>query len=117
VTSARQWNQRRRAELFEEFDREVYGRVPKVTPRVTWQVVETTRETKGAIPAVTKKLVGHVDNSAYPAINVDIQLTLTTPENAAKPVPVIMEFGFPTRPVRPFSRRRRDRDRLGRSRC
>ncbi len=102
VDNARQWN-RRRSELFDEFDREVYGRVPKVTPNVTWTVIETTRGTKGAVPAVTKKLIGHVDNSAYPAINVDIQLTLTTPENAAKPVPVVMEFGFvfPTRPGAP----------------
>jgi hypothetical protein len=102
VTNARQWNQRR-AELLEEFDREIYGRVPRVPPKVTWEVIETTKETKGTIPAVTKKLVGHVDNKAYPAINVDIQLTLTTPENAAKPVPVIMEFGFvfPTRPGAP----------------
>jgi hypothetical protein len=44
-----------------------------------------------------------VDNRAYPGINVDIQLTLTTPENAAGPVPVVMEFGFvfPTRPGAP----------------
>jgi hypothetical protein len=93
VMNARDWEQRRR-ELFEEFDREVYGRVPKSTPKVTWEVVETTKEMKGTIPAVTRKLVGHVDNSAHPAIKVDIQLTLTTPENATKPVPVIMEFGF-----------------------
>ena len=99
VTSARQWNRRRRAELFEEFDREVYGRVPKLTPKVAWRVKETTREARGAIPALTRKLVGHVDNRASPGIKVDIQLTLTTPENAAGPVPVVMELGFmfPTR--------------------
>ena len=38
--------------------------------------------------------MGHVDNTSYPLITVDIQLTLTTPANATKPVPVIMEFGF-----------------------
>src|SRR4051812_41047335 len=43
---------------------------------------------------ITKQLVGHVDNSAYPMINVDIQLTLSTPEKASGPVPVMMEFGF-----------------------
>ncbi len=93
VTDAKAWNQRRQ-EIFEEFDREIYGRLPKAIPKVTWQVIETTKETKGAIPAVTKKLVGHVDNSAAPTIPVDIQLTLTTPENTTGPVPVIMEFGF-----------------------
>lgn len=102
VTDTAGWN-RRRAELFEAFDREVYGRVPKDIPKVTWAVTETTHETKGAVPVVTKKLVGHVDNSAYPAITVDIQLTLTTPEKATGPVPVVMEFGFifPPRPGAP----------------
>jgi Cell division control protein, negative regulator of transcription len=94
VTSAEQWTKQRRAEIFEEFDREVYGRVPKNTPKVTWEVTSTTRETIGDIPAVTKKLVGHVDNTSYPAISVDIQLTLTTPAAATGPVPVLMEFGF-----------------------
>ena len=49
-------------------------------------------ENVGDVPVVTKKLVGHVDNSAYPQITVDIQLTLTTPAKAAGPVPVIMEL-------------------------
>jgi hypothetical protein len=98
----KQWNQRR-AEIFEAFDREVYGRAPKTTPKVTWQVTETKKETKGTVPVVTKTLVGHVDNSSYPAVTVDIQMTLTTPEKAAGPVPVVMEFGFmfPTRPGAP----------------
>jgi len=39
-------------------------------------------------------LVGHVDNSSYPLVTVNIQLTLTTPAGATGPVPVIMEFGF-----------------------
>jgi hypothetical protein len=35
-----------------------------------------------------------VDNSSYPAIAVNIDLSVTTPANAKGPVPVIMEFGF-----------------------
>ncbi|HVG41991.1 MAG TPA: hypothetical protein VM888_10315, partial [Chitinophagaceae bacterium] len=50
--------------------------------------------TIGAVKAVTKKLVGHVDNSLYPAIKVDIDLVLTTPAHAKSAVPVILEFGF-----------------------
>jgi hypothetical protein len=46
------------------------------------------------IPVITKNLVGHVDDSSYPLISVNIQLTLTTPANAVGPVPVIMEFGL-----------------------
>ena len=94
VNTAQMWWKRRRPEIVEDFDREVYGRVPKITPEVTWQVTGTTKEMSGDVPVVTKKLVGRVDNSSYPLITVDIQLTLTTPANAAGPVPVIMEFGL-----------------------
>ncbi len=94
VTSARVWWRQRRPEIVEDFDREIYGRVPKHTPSVHWEVTDTTREMNGDLPVVTKKLVGHVDNSSYPLITVDIQLTLSTPANAKGPVPVIMEFGF-----------------------
>jgi len=94
VTSAKAWWNQRRPEIVEDFDREVYGRVPRVTPKVKWEVVEVTNEVKYDFPVITKKLVGHVDNSSYPQITVDIRLTLTTPQNAKGPVPVIMEFGF-----------------------
>jgi hypothetical protein len=94
VTTAKMWWTKRRAEIVEDFDREIYGRVPKKTPGVKWEVTGTTKEVKGDVPVVTKKLIGHVDNSSYPLITVDIQLTLTIPANATRPVPVIMEFGF-----------------------
>jgi hypothetical protein len=94
VTTPEQWWHKRRPEIVEEFDREVYGRVPKEVPKVTWEVTETTEAKVGDTPAITKKLVGHVDNSRCPEITVNIQLTLTTPANAKGPVPVMMEFGF-----------------------
>jgi hypothetical protein len=94
VTTPEQWLTKRRPEIVEDFDREVYGRVPKEVPKVTWEVTGTTEEKVGNIPAITKKLVGHVDNSKCPEIKVDIQLTLTTPADAKGPVPVMMEFGF-----------------------
>jgi hypothetical protein len=94
VTTAEVWVKQRRPEIVEDFDREVYGRVSKETPKVKWEVTATEKQMVGDIPVVVKKLVGHVDNSAYPLITVDIQLTLTTPADAKEPVPVIMEFGF-----------------------
>jgi hypothetical protein len=97
VKTARDWA-KRRAEIGEHFDREVYGRMPAVTPAVKWEVTATSIETVGGVPMVTKQLVGHVDNSAYPLVSVDIQLTVATPANASRPVPVIMEFGFAPRP-------------------
>src|ERR1700685_2840984 len=94
VTSPKTWWKKRRPEIVEYFDREIYGRVPMNTPKVNWEVTSTSKEKVSDVPVITKKLVGHVDNSAYPLISVDIQLTLTTPANAAGPVPVIMEFGL-----------------------
>ncbi len=94
VTTAKQWWNARRPEIVELFDREVYGRVPKDAPGVSWEVVETSREEIGGVGAVSKKLIGHVDNSSHPAITVEIALTLTTPAEARGPVPVMLEFGF-----------------------
>ena len=93
VTSAKMWWAQRRPEIVEDFDREVYGRMPKVTPKVKWEVVSTTHGTNGDFAIVTKQLVGHVDNSAHPQITVDVQLTLNVPADVKGPVPVIMQFG------------------------
>lgn len=94
VTTSRVWWNQRRSEIVEDFDREIYGRMPANLPKVNWELLSTTNETNGDIPVITKKLIGHVDNSAYPQIKVGIQLSVTTPANAVGPVPVIMEFGF-----------------------
>ncbi len=94
VTTPETWWKQRRPEIVEDFDREIYGRAPKETPPVKWEVASTEKTTVGGKPVVTKKLVGHVDNSSYPQIKVDIDLTLTTPSDTDKPVPVIMEFGW-----------------------
>ncbi len=94
VTQPSVWWNQRRPEIVEDFEREIYGRVPQNTPKVNWELVSTSNELTGDVPVITKKLLGHVDNSGYPLVKVDIQLTLTTPANATGPVPVIMEFGL-----------------------
>ena len=94
VATEKIWWKKRRSEIVEDFDREIYGRIPKKLPKVNWELVTLTSEKNGEIPVITKKLLGHVDNSSYPQITVDIQLSLTIPANATGPVPVIMEFGF-----------------------
>ncbi|HEY3137337.1 MAG TPA: acetylxylan esterase [Blastocatellia bacterium] len=100
VTSAKQWWDQRRPEIVEDFDREIYGRMPKVTPKVKWEVTSTINEVKYDVPVITKQLIGHVDNSSCSQITVDIRLTSTTPASAKGPVPVIMEFGFGALPPR-----------------
>jgi hypothetical protein len=92
VTTAEQWAQRR-AEIVEDFEREVYGRVPKRVPPVTWTVLVSERELIGRTPVVAKQFVGHVDDSSYPSIAVDIRMTVVTPANAKGPVPLLMMFG------------------------
>jgi hypothetical protein len=96
VTSAEMWRKQRRPEIVEDFEREVIGRVPNNVPKVTWEIVtQATDRVVGGIPVIAKQLVGHVDNSACPAIKVDIQMTLVTPANVKGPVPVLMMFvGF-----------------------
>ena len=44
VTTEEVWWKQRRPEIVEDFDREIYGRVPKHTPKVNWEVVRTTPE-------------------------------------------------------------------------
>jgi hypothetical protein len=38
VTNAMTWWKQRRPEILEDFQREVYGRIPTNTPKVTWEV-------------------------------------------------------------------------------
>ncbi|HET7695652.1 MAG TPA: hypothetical protein VFK57_08100 [Vicinamibacterales bacterium] len=93
VTTAEMWWKQRRPEIVEAFDREVYGRVPANVPKVAWRVSRTDRLEIGGRAAVSKELIGAVDNSAFPGIAVEIQMTLVTPADAARPVPVMMMFG------------------------
>jgi hypothetical protein len=94
VKTPKDWWSKRRPEIVDAFDQEIFGRVPKATPKVTWEVISTTQENNGDFPVVAKKLLGHVDNASYPLIHVDIGLAITTPANAGGPVPVIMEFAW-----------------------
>jgi len=108
VTTSEVWWKQRRPEIVEAFEREVVGRVPKDVPKVTWTITtQATDRVVGDLPVIAKQLVGQVDNSACPSINVEIQMTLVTPKNAKGPVPVLMMFGgfggggFPRRPGEP----------------
>ncbi|NCI46537.1 acetylxylan esterase [Sediminibacterium sp. WSJ-3] len=93
ISTAEGWWKQRRPEIVEDFEREVIGRVPKQVPRVNWEVKITDNERIGFLPVIAKKLVGHVDNSAYPDIRVDIKMVLVLPANAKGPVPVLVMFG------------------------
>lgn len=94
VTTPQMWWQQRRGEIVEAFDREVFGRMPANTPNVAWEVTQRVEEKHGDVPVIRKELLGHVDNSDYPQVNVDIQLSLTTPAAVKGPVPVIIELQY-----------------------
>src|SRR3569833_1697542 len=93
VTNAEMWWQKRRPEIVEDLEREVYGRIPASTPKVTWTVAVSEREFVGFTPVAARKLIGHLDNAAYPLIDVNISMVVVTPANATKPVPLLMMFG------------------------
>jgi hypothetical protein len=99
VTTPDVWWKQRRPEIVEYMEKEVYGRLPKNIPAVKWTVDISERETVGFMPVIAKMLTGHVDNSAYPLISVNISMLLVTPANVTGPVPVLMMFGRPSLPA------------------
>ena len=95
VRSRKVWWNQRRPQLVHLLEDSMYGRIPANTPGVQWSVVSTANSTENGVAAVTRKLRGHVDNSADPAINVDIDVDLTMPAHPAGRVPVIIAFDWP----------------------
>lgn len=98
VTTSEMWWKQRRPEIVEDFEREVFGRVPAHAPKVKWDVTETVATTVGGQPVTAKRVIGHVDNSAHPAITVDIRMAVVLPANAKGPVPVLVMFGWGNMP-------------------
>jgi hypothetical protein len=93
VTSAKQWREQRRPEIVELFEREVIGRIPKNVPAVKWSVTSSTEMRVGTRRMHARRVVGKVDNSAFPSIEVNIDMVLVTPEDRSGPVPVMILFG------------------------
>jgi hypothetical protein len=96
VTTPEVWWKQRRPEIVGDFERDVVGRIPGNVPKVTWTVVSNVTDgLVGKSSADGKQLIGRVDNSACPEIEVNIRMTVVTPAEAKSPVPVLMMFsGF-----------------------
>lgn len=95
VTSATDWQERRRPEILEDLEREVYGRVPEKVPDVSWRVLIDARDrVVGDRPVHARKLAGVVDNSGCPSIEVQIDATVVTPLDAEGPVPMLIMFSW-----------------------
>jgi hypothetical protein len=85
---------KRRAEIKALFDSEVYGKYPAVIPKVSWKVEGVDSLTIEGVPVIAKRIVGTVDNSAYPAISIEMRLDVVTPAAArGRRVPVIIGGG------------------------
>ncbi|MGI4834301.1 MAG: hypothetical protein ACRYFK_12665 [Janthinobacterium lividum] len=103
VRDAKTWWQQRRPEILRDYQQQVYGTTPAHTPRVTFEVTATEQ---GALDgrATKKTIVGHIDNSRYPAATPSLTITLYLPAQATGPVPVLVVAGgffgpFPGQPA------------------
>ena len=90
VRDAKTWTTVRRPEILRAYESEIYGRFPPKTPQVTWQVVETDDKARSGV-AIRRRLVGAMGSDAgAPRITV----TVNSPANASKPMPVILLVNF-----------------------
>ena len=94
VDSPDVWWKKRRPEIVQLLESEVYGRIPEDVSDVKWEVRQTREVQAGGKPAIQKELVGVVDNSVCPEIRVHILMSLTLPKDPRGPVPVLMSFGW-----------------------
>jgi lysophospholipase L1-like esterase len=92
VTTIDQWL-KRRAELMELFEREIYGRIPENVPQVNWVVTKTQEGHEAGVAVITRTLEGRVDNRVYPDVSVTIKAEFTVPVETDEPRPLMLEFG------------------------
>ena len=93
VKTPQDWWEKRRPEIVEDFDNEIYGRLPENIPSVSWKLISVNDTVIGSYPIKEKTLSGVVDNTGFPGITVKIEMILATPANSSS-VPVVLEFGF-----------------------
>jgi len=89
VTNAKIWWQQRRPEIVNDYETYVYGHVPKNTPKVTFEVTDIDKKALDG-SAIKKTIIGHIDNTTYPAAQPVIKMTLFLPANAKGPVPLMV---------------------------
>ena len=89
VTSAAIWWKQRRPEIVNDYESEIFGRVPKRTPKVSFEVTSVDNAALDGA-AIKKMIVGHFDNSAYPAAQPVINMALYLPTHVSGPVPLML---------------------------
>ena len=76
---------------------------------MTWTVTETAFLQVGGRTVTARRLNGHADNSAFPGIDVNLQMVLVTPVDARRAVPVMILFGRAAMPGEPAKEQYRQR--------
>ncbi|MCB0669934.1 MAG: acetylxylan esterase, partial [Saprospiraceae bacterium] len=100
VMTTADWWKGRRPEIVEDFEREIYGRLPAQIPAVKWKTVYIKDTIVGNQAIKEKMLLGVVDNSLYPDIQVEIEVLMATPQAIREAVPLVLHFGFIHSPFR-----------------
>jgi hypothetical protein len=90
VTDAVTWWKVRQPEILRDFQTEMYGEIPANTPKVTWEATPADPKAAGTDIARITNIVGHIDNSAWPAATPRIEMTLYLPLKTTGPVPVMV---------------------------
>jgi hypothetical protein len=90
VKTAREWRQRRRAEILQLLESNVYGRSPKPPKHIRFKVFDVDKEALGG-KAIRKQVTIYFPT---PEAEAHEDLLIYIPAAAPKPVPVILEINF-----------------------
>ncbi len=88
VATPEQWK-RRRIEIRQFFEEQIYGRVPANVPKVKWEITENDQVSRDDVSS-SRKLKGMVGSNNIPPWNVVLYL----PKNTSGPVPVLLNLSF-----------------------
>ena len=90
VADAETWRNKRRPELLELFQREMYGRTPSLTLPISWDVFEESADALGGV-AVRRQVRIHFGKSEG---DQGMDLLIYLPNGASGPVPVFLGLNF-----------------------
>ena len=101
VLTEQTWWDIRRPEIVAQFEKVMYGRVPDNIPHVSWTIVSEKDTTAGPYLVTETLLLGKVENSDFPNIEVNIELVIGLPKDTKEAVPLVTRFGFIKSPFGP----------------
>ena len=90
VRDAETWMKRRRPEVLEAYQREIYGRVPPTAPKVSYELVESGTSVLDGVATRTHVVMRFGSQPDGPKTNV----VLYVPTKAKAPVPVLLQLVF-----------------------